>query len=336
MTTANATKAAAVAIARLKARALVKPGNVTRFTGVITCYTDPATGLVAGFQLGAAAPVCSTDGTARSVTIPADGAIVGVVAAVDPKTALLASLTLAIESASGPASIVTCGGSAAGVPVPALPKLAALSNMTAGCAPLPAAGRRRALAAGVAVDAASLVVTAAPPGSPGGASGPVTLLSNLISTAAQLNAGAVGVGGPFPGGATFTTGAAAATVNTLVLPLSYTTAAGSCTASIRTTAGSPAVPTSTIVGTAVTQPVPTQQPTTTLVSFTGLGAALAASTTYAFVVDCTSIMYWMSTGSPQSTFTGAFTPGDIALYQQGSWATGNPIALYGVQFQMTT
>ena len=322
--------------------AFVKPNaTATRFTGTITCYTDPATGLVAGVQLGSAPALCSTDGTPRSLTVPADGAIVGVIATVDPKTALLGQLTLKIESPTASASIVTCGGSVGGVPVDALPKLTALASLGGSCGQLSAAGRRRALAAGVAIDAATLTVTAAPlsaaTGATGTVSGPVTLLSNLLSTAAQLTAGAYGLAVGFKSGVAFTTAASPVTINTVVLPLAYTTAAGSCTVSIQTLAGG--LPTGTIVGAAVTRPVTTLFSTaTTLVSFDGLGAAVAASTQYTFVVTCDALMYWMAapTNPPPTTFSGPFTAGNLVLDQGSGWAVGSPINLYGVQFQITS
>lgn len=341
---ANATKRATLAVARLKVAAFAKPNaTATRFTGTITCYTDPATGLMAGVQLGSAPALCSTDGTLRSVTVPADGAVVGVIATVDPKTSLLGQLTLKIESPTASASIVTCGGIVGGVPVDALPKLTALSALRAGCAPLPATvGRRRALASGVAIDAATLTVTAVPltaaAGAGGGASGPVTLLSNLVSTAAQLQSGTVGIAPGTPYAVSFTTAASPVTINTVVLPLAYTTAAGSCTVSIQATAGG--VPT-TNVDAAVTRPVTTLFSTaTTLVYFDGLGAAVAASTQYAIVIGCDALIYWISDPAvpPPTTFSGSFTAGNLYQYQpqSSSWGTGNPVTIYGVQLKMTT
>jgi len=326
-------------VVRLKAGALAKPNaTAPRFTGTITCYTDPATGLVTGLKLGSATPICSTTGTARTVTVPADGAVVGVVASIDPKTGLLGKLVLAVDAPNGPtASLVQCGGTAGGVPVSALPKLAALSSLAAGCAPLPATGggRRRALAAsGVAVDAATLTVTSAPLTAAGGG-GSVTLLSNLVSTAAQLAAGALGIIPGSDAGTVFTTSASPVTINTVVLPLAYFTTAGTCTVSIQTVAGG--VPTGTVVGTPVTAAVPTQQPATTHISFTGLGAPVAPSTQYAFVVSCTAGTYWMADPAviPALPFTGSFTSGNLVL-NQGGWSSGNPVELYGIQFKITS
>ena len=324
---------------RLKAGALVKPNSTApRFTGAITCYTDPATGLVTGLQLGGAAAICSTDGTARTVTVPADGAVVGVVASVDAKSGLLGKLTLAVESPSaGTTSVVQCGGTAGGVPVSALPKLAALSSLTAGCAPLPAvAGRRRALAAsGVAVDAATLTVTAAPLTAAAG--GGVTLLTSLVSTAAQMTFGYYNFSPGNDGGSTFTTGSSPVTINTVVVPLAYLSAATSCTLSIQTVSGSPPLPTGTIVGTAVTAAVPTQSPVATLVSFTGLGAAVAANTQYAFSVSCPSSAAWMVDPAVlPTTFTGSFTAGNFVIYQNGAWSGSNPVSLIGAQFKITS
>ena len=141
--------AAAVDLSKLSGAVVVDPA-APKFTGSITCYVDDATGLVAGLQLGAAPVLCSSAGAKRAFAVPADGYVSNVKVAVDPKTGLVGQMLFTVKSNSSllPTNVVTCG-TVAGAPVSILPKLSALSTLSATCAPAPAgpAGRRLAQAA---------------------------------------------------------------------------------------------------------------------------------------------------------------------------------------------
>ena len=93
MAALNSTRVALLDAISLKGKAVVDP-TAPKFTGTVTCYTDPATGLVACLQLGATAPVlCSTTAVPRTIVVPADSYISSVKADIDPATGLVTAPT---------------------------------------------------------------------------------------------------------------------------------------------------------------------------------------------------------------------------------------------------
>ena len=157
----NATKTALATEVALKlGGGATVDATLPRFTGDVTCYVDDATGDVVGLQLGSSAPLCSTDGTPRSFAVPADGYIADVKVLVDKATGLVGQLAFIVKSNASlvPTNVVTCGTVAGGLPVPLMPKLAALASLNAACAPPRAAGRRLAQATSF-IDPATVRVT---------------------------------------------------------------------------------------------------------------------------------------------------------------------------------
>lgn len=114
-----------------------------RFTGIVTCYVDDATGDVAGLQLDSGAPLCSTAGTPRSFAVPADGYIANVKVAVDKETGAVGELVFFVKSNDTllPSNVFSCGKKG-GLAVSATPKLSALVSAGGLCKSVATKGRR--------------------------------------------------------------------------------------------------------------------------------------------------------------------------------------------------
>ena len=303
---------------------------------------DDATGLVAGLQLGAAPALCSSAGTPHAISVAADSYVSDVKVAVDPKTGLVGQMLFMVKSNSSllPTNVVSCG-KVAGAPVSILPKLSALSTLSATCAPAPGGGAGRRLAQVTSFIApGSLRATATTLGAAGGSaaagdggSAPpppppvaVILLSNLAAGFAGITT-AVNI----PYGVTFTTPATGSyTLNSASLGLSLSLNAPStaCTVTIQTVANG--LPSGAVTGSnSVIATV--SNIATASVPFTGLAATLNPSTTYALVASCTisNRVVWDRAGS--CSVTGVFTPVNV-VRQPNAWNVAstfcqNPLSL---------
>lgn len=152
---------------KLKPAVTVDPAAL-RFTGTVSCFVDEGTGDVAGLQLGTAPPLCSTTGTRRSFSVPADSYIADFKVAVDKATDLVGELVFVVKSNSSltPTAVFSCGKKG-GLPVSVTPKLSALGSVSATCKSAPSGG---AAVGALVLDPSALSVvvttTIAPPTPP--------------------------------------------------------------------------------------------------------------------------------------------------------------------------